>query len=1163
MKFTPEQNRAIKTRGCNILVAAGAGSGKTGVLTERIVDRLRDGENIDEVLVLTYTKAAAGEMLRRIREKIFVELRGASTSAEKEHWRKQAMLLSEAPITTLHSFCLRLLKRHYNAIPNLNPNFRVLEPSMALVHLHDVLDAFLEECYSKGDDKYRGDFFSLLRLYGNRLGDDGLKDEIVRLREFGCSQGDFFEWLASSLEKYVDLDFWFDITMAIAAKETDNIIVSLKQLKKEAEILNGPQGYIITLMDDIENLERLRKEEWNWSTIGQGNCFKGLKRKSKDDDEDVSLYIKNRRANLRDYFKKEVQSFFKRSFSSYAEDMKISARDMKTLVDITADFYKRYQDYKLKEGYLEFSDLEQYAYELLRENPIIAEEYKSYFKEILIDEYQDVNPLQEKILSYLTNGKNLFVVGDIKQSIYGFRFADHTIFKNRYDRYSDECHAEGENGLKILLNKNFRSKPDILNTVNFFFCQWMDENIVDLPYGDDEVLQSGLIDNNSMEEAAPPVEVNFLYPPDQDDDPLFDDPEEMRYHGRYIAKRIEEMVASGEKIVVKGIERPVQYGDIAILMRSVRDTAPIIEEELVLNGIPVSGPDKRHFTQCQEVRILLSLLSVLDNVRQDIPLASLMRSPFFSFSEDELMTFALKEKKRTLWDRLEVYLAKKDNSALYQKFNDFYVKVTEWRNLAKLYPVADLLTMIMTEINYESFWSGLPGGKKRLRNIEIFLNKARDFQDNGGGLFDFLRYVNNLRKTGADEVDDSEGDCNHVKIMSIHRSKGLEFPIVFCPGLEKSFNRLDISQRLLLHNKLGFGPKYKDYKRRTIAPTLANLLIKYNINRANAAERLRLFYVAMTRAESKLIFTAALKAKDKAIEIMNDVRFYSALKLPGNLIIKSPDFLHLLCYGLAGKYWSKDLPYTHSSIAVSWQRALNPVKSEVAERTALNQYDVPDSALKILKKAMIQQESPPVKAKISVTELLPQGEKTKMSPWKIKPEFLQDEPSLSPEERGTIFHRFMELLDYRKIWDEASLADELRNMVNRGIFTELQSDAIDISAAAGFWCSSYGTDLRSCVNLKREAGFTLLVPAEEIFELAADEYTVLQGALDMIYQRQDGSWVIIDYKTGNIGTGDADFLNKYSRQMDLYIMAASRLYNIEIDEALFYLSAQRRFLRYK
>lgn len=1157
MRFTPEQEAAIKIREGNLLVAAGAGSGKTGVLTQRIVERLGEGEDIDRLLVLTYTKAAAGEMLKRIREKIFQAAAQSKTQEERRHWQRQIMLLGDAPITTLHSFCLQLLKRHYNAIPGLDPNFRILEPSMALVHLHDLLDDFLEGCYTRENQEDRERFFSLLRLYGNRLGDDGLKDEILRLREFGSAQGDFYQWLLESLEKYENKDFWFDTAMSMGEKEVRLVIKALMGIREEAQALNGPQGYMATLDKDIAGFQHLLNEDWHWTSIGRGKFFGTLARKTKDDDEDIANYLKARRNSVKDYFNKKIQPLFKRDFHSYGEEMDISAKDMGTLIEITSEFYKEYQAYKIKKGFLEFSDLEEYAYVLLRDNPHIREEYHRVFKEILIDEYQDVNPLQEKILSLLTNGNNLFVVGDIKQSIYGFRFADHTIFKSRYDKYQKD--TGNQCGTKILLNRNFRSGKGILDAVNYFFCQWMDEATVDLAYGEDEALIPGI---ESEYEAEPAVEVNFIYrPSDEDMAPGFDDPEEMRYHGRYIAKQIAAMVDRGDMIKCRGVERPVTYGDFAILMRALQGTAPIIEDELLNLGIPVTGPNKRRFTQCQEVRILLSLLRVLDNPLQDIPLSSLLRSPFFLFDENQLMEIALCQPKKRLWQRLEEYIDINHGGELAVKAQSFRDKILAWRNMSKIYPVGDLLPIIMEELNYTSFWSGLPGGRKRLDNIEIFIDKAQSFQETGGGLFDFLRYVDNLAKTGADEVDDSEGGENTVKIMSIHRSKGLEFPIVFCPAMEKTFNNRDSGYPLLLHNSLGLGPKYKNYERRTISPTLPRLLIKHTINRANVGERLRLLYVAMTRAESKLIFTAAVNSQAKPRELMEKAKYSVGPKLPGDMMVTASSFLQWLCQGLSRKNSGEKLPYNDCPIKISVTPADNPLEVVTRGKEGI---PLPEGALENLEKAMAVTKQVPVRAKVSVTDLLPKEEKFGSPISHVKPKFLGDIRQLTAAERGTIFHRFMELLEHQRPWDLDSLKKEAEKMTQAGIFTPQEAETLDIEAAAAFYQSQYGRELRRTLSLKKELAFTAVLPAREILNLDTEEKTVVQGAVDMVYRREDGGWVLIDYKTGSLGGGgDDDFLRHYAKQMELYALALDHLYHIEIEESVFFLTQERRFLRYK
>ncbi len=1153
MRFTEEQLCAIKTRNTNILVSAGAGSGKTGVLTERIIDRLRDGESIDELLVLTYTKAAAAEMRSRVRSKMS-EAMAQAVGQERLHWERQMMLLSDAAITTLHSFCLQLLRRHYQLIPGLDPDFRILDPNQAEVHRQDLLKEFIDECYLEPDEEKRERFFVVLRSYGTRLSDDGLKKEILRLIEFGRPQGDLGQWLHEMLRRFGDPDFWHDTVLRLAEHELEIIISSLRGALEDCRVHCGPVKYETTLAQDIAALEELKGADWN--TWHQAKPFGTLGRASKDDDPTVKDYVKSRRDAAKKYFNEKMMPLFQKDFPRYVEEITACYPEMETLVELTISFHERYQAYKLKQKYLEFTDLELYAYCLLRDHEEIRERYRCEFQEVLIDEYQDINPLQEKIITLLCREDNLFVVGDIKQSIYGFRFADHTLFRRRYDAYSKKD-GEGE-GLKILLNRNFRSRGDILNCVNFLFAQWMDPAVSQMPYGEDEALIPGA---QYPEAGEPVVETVMIHRPEEGDENGFDDPELIDYHGRYIAARIEQMMEEGLIVTENGEERSLRYGDIAILMRSAKGKASAIEESLTLRAIPVAGPGQRHFINCQEVRLFLSILDVLDNPCQDIPLAAVLRSPFFGFDENELMTLARRNKGEKLWTRLRTIEGPQVDGDLKEKVMNFLHWVEHWRSMSKIYPVGELTQMLMLQLRYEAFWGGLPGGRVRRRNLTVLREKAMSFQEmGGGGLFDFLRYLRNLEKNEVDLVSDGGEEKDMVRIMTIHSSKGLEFPVVFVADLNTRFNRQEAKDPLILHDTFGFGPRYKDWERRISMPTLPRLLIQRQRLLDDVAESLRLFYVAMTRAKEKLIFTSASEKSDEAQRLFDRAYYCGTPLLPGELMISSSSMMQWLYYGLS-RLSKEKLPYCDFSFAQKSVAALGP-QQEIF-RSEQRQPELSPNALKHLKTVLSREEPDPLPAKISVTELLPEIPGKKEEILLPTPKFLERTGTLTAAERGTAFHRFMELLPLDRQWTRESLLKIRQTFLKEQLMTEKMLSAVDDHAVLSFFAGDYGQEVLVAAETRRELPFTGAFPAEDLFHNGREEKIILQGAIDMIYRRPNGDWVLVDYKTNHLKPqGERDFLAHYGRQMDLYAMALSKLFDIEVAESVFYLAEEHRFLPY-
>ncbi|MBQ1252006.1 MAG: UvrD-helicase domain-containing protein, partial [Firmicutes bacterium] len=626
MEFTSEQRKAIDTRGCNILVSAAAGSGKTGVLTERILSRLRQGDHIDEFLVLTFTRAAAGEMKKRIRDKIMTAAAECDAS-ERDFWQKQLTLIGDAPITTIHSFCLRLLRRHYNLLPGLDPKFHMTDPKRSAILRDDLLSSFLEECYTEQDEVKRERFFDLLRLYGSRLSDNGLKKEILRLMDFGCSRGNPDVWLDAACRRFGDLDFWYEAAMNDAR---ECIALLMKETLCDIELLEkrgGSVGCIETLKEDLCSLSELKAADWD-GMIG-ASPFGRKKPRKKEDDPELDEYMKQRREKRKDYFVERVGGIFTQPFRDYAEEISELMSQMETLARMTKEFLHRYAEEKLKRSALDFDDLEIYALRLLSENPSLSREYQHFFKEVLVDEYQDINPLQDKILSYLAGEGRLFTVGDIKQSIYGFRLADHTLFHRRSSLYQKE--EPNEHGLLIPLNKNFRSRKEVLSLTNSVFSGLMNRDVSGIAYGEDEALRFGAEYYKEKKDTF--AEIVLVERPRGDAD---GDYENLSCHGRFVAQKIRQMMEEGFTVKDGDTERPLRYGDITVLMRSANANGEEVGTAISDMGIPVQIPSKMGFLSGRETKLIMSFLAVLDNPMQDIPLAAVMRSPLFSFDEDEL-----------------------------------------------------------------------------------------------------------------------------------------------------------------------------------------------------------------------------------------------------------------------------------------------------------------------------------------------------------------------------------------------------------------------------------------------------------------------------------------------------------------------------------------------
>ena len=1148
MNFTKDQRDAIAVRRCNVLVSAAAGSGKTGVLTERIISRLREGEDIDELLVLTFTRAAAGEMKKRVRDKIAHEAE-TDDESRRAFWQRQLSLIGDAPITTIHSFCLRLLRRHYHLLPGLDPKFRITSEKRSAMLRDDLLASYLEECYTHPDETLRNRYFDLLRLYGSRLSDDGLKKEILNLLDFGSAQGDPVEWLDFACRRFGDFDFWHEAALTEARNSVRSLFEETDADLERMIRLGGSDGCITMLRSDRERLGSLLGG--GWDDFAHADVFCDKPRRKKEDDPDLDAFCANRRNRRKEYFKSHIAPLFARPFSVYAGEIAELLPMMETLAGMTKDFYERYQAEKLKKSALDFSDLEYYALKLLTENTALSAEYRHLFKEVLVDEYQDINPLQNQLLSLLAGEDRFFAVGDIKQSIYGFRLADHRLFRDRALSYGED--APNENGRLIRLNMNFRSRREVLSLTNAVFTALMNEELSGIGYGEKEALHYGAAYYEEMEGTE--AEIAVIELPASDTEGEFD---ALACQGRFIAAEIEKMMGGGFLVTDQDGPRPLRYGDITVLMRSANRHGEELADPLKERNIPVRTPAAEGFLSGRETKLLASFLAVLDNPMQDIPLAAVMRSPLFGFDENELLLLSLDRKGKKLWEMVLVAeeLGRADLDV--EKTASFRETIRLWRRRSRIYPVGDLVDDFIKTFDYAAFWGGLPGGRRRIANIRLFAEEAMNFQmEDGGGLFDFLRYLDHLEKNRGDVPESFEDDEDCVHIMNIHHSKGLEFPVVFVARTEQYFNKRDMSKPLLVDGDYGFGPQYKDGKLRQISSSLPRLLIKERKNREELAEEMRVLYVALTRAKEKLIVIASDKATakttmaEKIAAFGNERRLGADTKLPATALLSDSSYYRWLLRCLGGESGS------------GYQIKIVPAMASLPPKPVVKQERIlPAADFERLAKTLSRSETRRLPAKVSVTSLLPEETGERETALLRRPRSLSG-GSLTAAEKGTVFHLVMEKIPLDVVWREENLRSYVAALAEKGVLTETMTASLDLETILSFFHSRCGRELLKASVVRRELSFVGGFTAEELFPEAAGDKrpVILQGAVDLLYQREDGGWVLVDYKTNDLRRRGADaFLAKYRRQIELYTAALSRVYHIDVDESFFYLTAERRFL---
>ncbi|GGN96824.1 helicase-exonuclease AddAB subunit AddA [Saccharibacillus kuerlensis] len=941
--WSDDQWKAIAASGGNMLVAAAAGSGKTAVLVERIIRKITDpagGTGVDRMLIATFTKAAASEMRQRIRDALNKEL---AQRPQDEHLRRQLSLLGQASITTLHSFCLEVIRRHYTRIP-LDPAFRIANEHESEIMRQEILEELFEEKYALEEDGRL--FRRLIDWFGGERSDDPAFALVQRLYDFARSHPWPERWLQDSAAEFRVADAesmgetsWArsllaDARMALAG--TENLLL---RALETASLPDGPTPYVETLQGELDMLRRLRyaAQHEPWQSLYQqfeSVSFGKLKSVRKDQcDPQLQQQVKD----LRDAAKKELtdirEFYFGRPPETFLGELHESAELMEELSGLTIEFGKRYAKAKRTRGMVDFSDLEHYCLQILRDPSSApgrlvpseaALEYRERFDEVLLDEYQDTNSVQEEIVSLIARegAGNRFMVGDVKQSIYRFRLAEPGLFLQKYRSYGSDF---SQGGLRVDLARNFRSRIEVVEAVNGIFRRIMNERVAEIEYDERAELAYGALSYPEAKHAEYAPEMMLIERGGvagiSDMDELTENGlaaeaaeiETARLEARAIASRIHELTgqAHGHEPLqiydkAAGGLRPAVYGDIVVLLRSASTWAPMMIEELRLAGIPAMGDAARGYFEATEVEIMISLLNIIDNPQQDIPLASVLRSPLIGLTEDQLAQIRLCGPRMSYYDAVccaaqtgeesgmgvesgikkgqsepgtenftgdpaAAYSAVRPggekqkpmiDSSLAAALNSFLSSLERWRNLARSGELSELIWTLYRETGYADWVAGLPGGTQRRANLLALYNRAVQFEKSTAaqGLFRFLRFVERLKNNGGDLSEaPSEASHDSVRLMTIHKSKGLEFPIVFIAGMSKNFNMQDLNAPFMMHKELGFGPRFVDEDSRVGYPTLPALAIRRRAHMELLAEEMRVLYVALTRPRDKMILTASVK----------------------------------------------------------------------------------------------------------------------------------------------------------------------------------------------------------------------------------------------------------------------------------------------------------------
>lgn len=1175
--LTDQQKLVVDNRGGGLLVSAAAGSGKTRVLVERLLDRVEgEGLDVDRFLVITYTKAAAAELRSRVVEELSQRM---ALHPENRRLRRQATLIYKAQISTIHSFCAQLLREQGHLL-DIDPDFRLLDEDEAGIIMLDVLDEVLDRRYEtieEGDD-----FAQLVDTMSAGRDDSRLVQIVLDIRQRVQSHPDPSAWLeeqarAFSLPGVTEAGetVWGRILLADAARQAD---YWMSQMAKALELCDCDEtfsaNYLPTLSATLEGLHTFRAacaQGWDAARSALPIPFLTPGRKRAKGSLPEMEQVKELRSRCKKRMEKLAERF-EDSSADLLDDMRVVGPAVRALFDLERDFEEAYTAEKRRRGVLDFSDLEHLAVRLLvgEDGPTeLARWVSQRYDEIMVDEYQDTNQVQNAIFSAISrNGENLFLVGDVKQSIYRFRQADPTIFLEKYRTFRPAEEAKPGENRRLTLSKNFRSRAQVLDGANFLFRGLMSEELGELDYTADQALYPGApYPDEDDPRYAVELDALDLSGPDEGEDlrPVEEQaaktPRDLS-EARFAAWRIQKLLKDGFPISDgEGGLRPVQTGDIVILLRSPGSVLHHYARALSERNIPWEAEGGSDFFAAVEISVALSLLEVIDNPRQDVPLIAALRSPVYGFTADRLALIRAGQDGGDFYDALTAAAQRGEEDCAA-----FLEELHQLRFGAGDMSCHQLLWHLYDRANLPGVFGAMSNGEERRANLILLTELARRFEGAGHkGLFGFLSYLERLRQDGKRISSPAAGRTGGgVRILSIHRSKGLEFPVVLLCGLARQFNREDMKKPMLFHPGLGVGPKRLDVERRVEYPTLARRAVERQLDREMMAEELRLLYVAVTRAREKLILSVALTGGGKDIAKLlpdalwpADPQALAGCQSPGQWILL-PVLTRREAFPLrdaAGGGMPPPALVPGPDWEIHWLDggAFDAKPALPPEEQAGREEETADPALKArLHWTYAHLGDVAAPSKLTATQLKGRDldmeaaqDAAPMAAQKKeprRPRFAQEELGLTPAQKGTALHAVLEYLDFERADTVEEVTQEIARLVRQEYLTPEQGEAADPSAIAAFFASPLGREVRSAPGLRREFKFSVLVPAADyVPDTGKEERVLLQGMVDCWFETADGI-TLVDFKTDRVSARYAPERGEtYRTQMEVYTRAMEEI----------------------
>lgn len=1163
-RWTAEQKQAIEARGGTLLVSAAAGSGKTAVLVERVIGLITGEEPVDadRLLVVTFTNSAAAEMKERVMLRLGELL---AQDPSDVNLQRQQILMQNASISTIHSFCLNLIRDNFETL-DIPPDFRIADENEVKVLRAEVLSELLEEKYASELNDGGGDFLTLADILGSGRDDSVLEETILRLHDFIVTLPDPESWLDSKRRMYdpdaaVGDTLWGRAALEYISASLDGF--EEKERTALAVIQNYEQlekYYAPSFESDMASIKLARADadEGKWDALYnriRNFDFMKLGSPRKFEPAQVKEWAKAQRADVKDAIAKLGKGVLCCDSKGFKEDMLSIYPLAGCLFDAVMELDKRFYKKKLEKGVLDFSDLERLSLKLLTVNnegklspSAAAASVSGRFDEVLVDEYQDTNPTQDEIFHAVSDsGRKLFMVGDVKQSIYRFRRATPELFIDKQERFTA---YDGETyPAKIILGRNFRSRSGVTDSINFVFRQLMSKRFGEMDYGHDEELIAG---------AEYPLRegVDFaLHIVDSSDSDDADTREALE--ARHIAAIITQLI--DEKFTVNGENgpRPVRWRDFLILLRSTSSRAEKYKRELTQAGIPVYADVPGGYLDSYEVAVMLSLLRIIDNPLEDVPLLSVMLSPVFGFTPDDLAKIKIQNRRGSLYLALISYAEKNGG-----RFASFFALLEKLRTYAAVLPADTLILRIFTETGFLNVCEAMPAGEARRANLRLLLDYARSYEAAGyKGLAGFLRFIDRVSEQRGDLAAAStvSESADVVRIMSIHKSKGLEAPICFLAGCGIRFNREDLMRPAMFHPVYGFGTILRDTRLNCKFTTLPREVVKLETEKSSLSEEMRVMYVAMTRARERLYCVMTLadpqSAAKKAAGFLrkDDVRLdpLAASQASGMYewllacALRHPD-----CGKLRKLSGAEEIETLRC--ASKWEVSISEPQKGEAEATeySVSEEAAPDPAIAAELERRLAFSYPygnmsRVPTKLAVSQIAEKDTAKEYSFTDKRPAFLVS-AALTPSEKGTALHLFMQYAHLTPDTDAEAVNSEIERLVNSRFLRPEEGEAVDTEKVTAYTRSEIFSEICAASQVWRELRFNIEIPAGEAAPGAfpegitddTGETVVLQGMADIVFTRGDGV-VILDYKTDH-ASGE-ELRHRYSEQLSLYARAVTQV----------------------